>query len=76
MDEDTLETSFSNLTSDIDATPNAELLQKLIQSLPACSVLNPEIFSPENLRSFTGKQDIISDHMYSFVLFLKKFFNG
>ena len=71
MDEDMLDGSFSDLKSDIDAAPNAKLLQKLMQALPACSELNFEMFSPNDLRSSTGKQDIISDHMYS--LHLKYF---
>ena len=64
-DESGLETSVSDLQFSLDDKVNLELFQKLIQLLPANSELNPEMFSPDELRSCAGKQDVISDHMYS-----------
>ena len=64
-DESGFETSVSDLQFSLDDKVNVELFQKLIQLLPANSELNPEMYSPDELRGCAGKQDVISDHMYS-----------
>ena len=67
IDDNELEvsSSISDLECYLDGTDSLELSQRLIQILPTFSELKLEIFSPDEMRSSSGKQEIISDHMYS-----------
>ena len=46
-------------------TVSVELFKKLIHILSPHSELKSEMFTPDELRSCSGKQDIVSDNMYS-----------